>query len=247
MNSEHAKEVLLLFRPNSPDSSDPEFIEALDQVGRDTELKRWFEEHCARQSLIRDRLRQIDVPVHLEQEILGEIIQLGPVIWWRRPLIQSLAAAAAVVLLIATAYLWTRPNKSNSFAAYRNHMVRTAQRMYVMDMATNNLTEIRKYLADRHAQADYTLPPALETLPADGCAIMSWRKKTASLVCFDLGKRNDLYLFIVNRADLPDPPTTGQPQFARIGKFISASWSRGDEAYILAGRGDEEFLRKYLP
>jgi hypothetical protein len=54
MNSEQAKEILLLFRPGTADRDDPEFAAALEQTTRNRELADWFAEHCARQQAIRD-------------------------------------------------------------------------------------------------------------------------------------------------------------------------------------------------
>jgi hypothetical protein len=245
MTSEQAKEILLRFRPGGADANDPEFTPALDQVRMDVELQVWFEEHCAHQSLIRKQFRAIAVPDGLERSILNGIGRSTRIVWWRRPVNQVLAAAAAVVALIVTVHFWTRP-AGGGFSTYRNRMVRAVQRLYRMDMVTNNLAEIRQYLARNQAQADYVLPSALEKLPADGCAVLTWRNKKISLLCFNTSGRDDLYLFILNRDDVPDSPTTDRPQFQRIGKLTSASWSRGSKAYILAGRGDEAFVRRYL-
>ncbi|HUL51058.1 MAG TPA: hypothetical protein VLU94_00595 [Candidatus Nitrosotalea sp.] len=246
MNSEQAKETLLLFRPNSSDSSDPEFAEALGRLKDDAELRRWFEDHCARQAVIRDRLRQIPVPSDLQQTIVEEITRRRTIVFWRRPFVQGLAAAAAILLVATISHFWPRPNRSGTFTALQNQMVRRVQRGYVMDMWTNNVAEIRQYLASNHAHTNYFVPVSLGKLPAEGCAVFSWHKKPVSLVCYKLGIGSDLYFFIVNRTDVLDPPQSDQPQFTQIGRFVSASWSRGDKTYILAGRGDEALIRSYL-
>ena len=90
------------------------------------------------------------------------------------------------------------------------------------------------------------LPAPLEKLLGDGGAVLRWQNKTVSMVCFDLGNHNDLFLFVASRADLPDAPPTSEPQFTNIGKLTAASWSTGDRTYVLAGPGDEQFVRRYL-
>ena len=65
MNREDAKIILRLYRPESPDAEDPEIAEALELAGRDQELARWLEQHCARQKAVRQQFRQITPPATL--------------------------------------------------------------------------------------------------------------------------------------------------------------------------------------
>jgi uncharacterized membrane protein YbaN (DUF454 family) len=247
MDSQRAREILLLFRPGVSDADDPEFREALELVKRDPELRRWFDEHCARQSLIRDRLKKIAVPGELKKRILDDIAAREAIVWWQQPAFRVLAAAAAIVLLIGLVYFWPRPDTSLSFAAYQRNMVGNIQRIYpTMDMVTTNVAGILQYLTQKQGHADYVLPQPLQRLPGIGCAILPWRSKKVSLICLDAGQQSELYVFVINRADLPDPPPIDRPQFNRIGRLTSASWSHADKTYILAGPGDAEFIKRYL-
>ena len=246
MNSRLAKEILLRYRPSTNDASDQEFAEALVQAERDPELGRWFAQHQAFHNAIRDQFKQLPVPAGLKEDILAGYRPAVIRVWWQQPVFQSLAAAAAIVLLIGVAFFWSQPREERSFAAFQNRVVRNAQRGYVMDITTTNLSEVRQYLATQGAHADYVLPAPLEKLPGDGGAVLRWHNKTVSMVCFDLGNHNDLFLFVVSRADLPDAPSASEPQFTKIGKLTAASWSTGDRTYVLAGPGDEQFVRRYL-
>lgn len=246
MDSQRAKEILLLYRPGTSDANDPEFAEALERAKRDAELARWFEAHCARQSLVRSQLKQISVPGELRQRILDRVAEHPTIIWWRRPAFQTLAAAAAIVLVAGLAWFWTRPAQTNRFAAYRDQVVRGVQRLYDMDMLTNNLTEIRAYLAQNAAPSDYVLTKPMEKLPGIGCDILKWRSNKVSLVCLDSGNQNILYVFVIDRSAVSDPPPASPPQYARIRKLMSASWSHEGRIYILAASGEEEFLRQFL-
>ena len=246
MDSRLAKEILLRCRPGTAEASDPEFAEALEQAKRDPELGRWFAQHQSFHKTIRDRFRQLPVPAGLKEDILAGYRPAVIPFWWQQPAFRSLAAAAAIVLLIGVAFFWSQPREDRSFAAFQNRVVRNAQRGYVMDITTTHLGEIRQYLATQGALADYVLPALLEKLPGDGGAVLRWHNKPVSMVCFDLGNHNDLFLFVASRGDLPDAPSAAEPQFTKIGKLTAASWSTGDRTYVLAGPGDEQFVRGYL-
>jgi uncharacterized membrane protein YbaN (DUF454 family) len=246
LNSRLAKEILLRYRPGTTDASDPELAEALEQAQRDPELARWFAQQKAFHDTIRDRLKQLPVPLGLKEEILAGYRPVAIPVWWQRPVFQALAAAAAVVLLLGIAFFRSPPREETSFAAFQSRVVRNAQRGYVMDIMTNDLAAIRQFLATHGAHADYVLPTPLEKLPGDGGAVLRWHNKIISMVCFDMGNHNDLFLFVANRADLPDAPATSDPQFRRIGRLTAASWSTSDRTYVLAGPGDEQSVRNYL-
>jgi hypothetical protein len=244
MDSHQAKQVLALYRPGSVDASDPEVAEALDEARRNPELGRWFAQHCAFQASVRAGFRTIGVPEGLKERLLAgpgpRVIQ----VWWRKP--AMLGAAAAMVALIALAGFWFRPQEDMGFSAYRDRMVRTALRGYRMDLLTNDLTQIREFLAKSRTHADYVLAPGLEKLPGEGCAVLGWQGQPVAMICFDLGNKQELYLFVINRSALPNAPPTKTPEFVKVNKLITASWSAGDKVYILAGQGDQNSIAKHL-
>src|SRR5213594_184503 len=128
MDSRRAREILLLNPPDGSEANDPEFKEALDQVKTDPELRRWFEAHRARQSEIRAQLKRIRVPENLKQRLLDEAGKLEVVVWWRRPAFSAWAAAADIALLVGIVFFQSATGKENTFAAYRNRVVRNVQR-----------------------------------------------------------------------------------------------------------------------
>jgi hypothetical protein len=119
-----------------------------------------------------------------------------------------------------------------------------------MDLETNNLPAIHQYLA-QNGQADYTLPKGLQTASGTGCKILSWHGKRVSMVCFNSGKNAaanmpDLFLFIIDRSGLSNPPIKSSAQFSRMSGLTAASWSSGNLTYVLEGIGDEAFLLNFL-
>jgi hypothetical protein len=245
MTSHQAQAILARYRSGIDDPTEPDVAAALEQAGRDPELGRWLEQHSALQRVIRSKLKEIVPPPGLERRILvGRRLVPLPT-WQTRP--RFLAVAASIVLFLGLATVWLMPRGTNRFADYQERMVRGALRNYRMDLVTNDLVQIRSYLLKNQTHGEYQLTRELEKLPGEGCAILSWNGRRVSMVCFDAGDQRDLYLFVINRADLRDPPPTPAPQFKKVNKLMTASWSAGDKTYVLAGPGDQEFLRRYVP
>ena len=72
------------------------------------------------------------------------------------------------------------------------------------------------------------------------------------MICFSTGKtlapggQSDLWLFVVDRASVKDAPAGDSPQFAKINRLITATWTQGDKLYLLSTEGDERTLKPYL-
>lgn len=243
MNSQQAKEKLELYRPGA-DDTDPQFAEALAQTKRDAELQRWFDERCALYTVVRAKLGEVTAPAELRGRILAGRKIILPVLWWQNPFV--LAAAAAVAMAAVVGWFLFPLRQPADLNGFRQSMVRFVSREYKMMLEANDLNQIRDFLAKNQAQADYQLTPALERTSTEGCSILNWHGHKVSLLCFYLRNDNDLWLFVVDRTALPDAPATESPQFTSVGKMTTASWSQGNNTYLLATRGDAERLRKYL-
>ena len=244
MDNQQAKEILSVYRPGLDEAGDPFFADALAQARRDPELGRWFEEQCAVDAAVRGKFRQISAPAGLPQQILAERKIVRPAIWWERPALLA-AAAAAIVLAVLAGYLLRQPN-TQTFQVYRKNMAKLVSGKYQMMLETNDLNVIRQFLDKNHGAANYILTKEMEKLPAEGCALIKWHGWWVSLVCLDRGHDDDLFLFIVDRAVLPDPPPSQSAQFARVNNMTTASWTVGDKTYVLASKASEEDLRKFL-
>jgi hypothetical protein len=244
MNSQEARQVLLLYRPGTADAEDPQIIEAIGCARRDPALAQWFEQHCAFQKALRSKLRQIEVPAHRKLALLVSKPMVRPPAWWHNPV--WLAAAASLVLLLGLAGIWAKPRGSASFVNFQSRMVSTALRQYRMDVVTNDMSEVRRFLAAGGAPADYGLPGGLERLRLTGAGLLRWSNHPVSMVCFDRGDNQMIYLFVLNRSALSNPPPQ-MPQLAKVSEMMTASWTRGDRIYLLAGPEEPDFAGKYLP
>ena len=244
MDSRQSKEILACYRPGRDDPGDPQFAEALEHARRDPELTRWLEQQTALDAALREKLKQIPVPAELREKIISQLPARPVVIaWWQQPAFR--ATATALVLLAAVAGFWLAKQRY-TFGAYRQQMAGLVSGEYDMSLKSKDLNEIRDYLSLHGWPSDYALTPAMQKLEAEGGGIINWHGQRVSLVCLDAGEDNDLFLFIVHRSILPDAPPTESPQFAKVGRMMTASWSAGDKLYLLAGHGDEQFLRQYL-
>ncbi len=172
-----------------------------------------------------------------------------------------LATAVAVILIslgvLAVFYLphGTEPGGQeeafNTLTNFQKQMIGFARGGYAMDFATNDLTQIKNYLAQNHAPA-YALTASLEKTPTTGCAVENWQSAKVSMVCFVTGKPlpnnwpGDLWLFVIDRSAIKDAPQITSPQIADINGITAAVWTQGDKLYLLGVAGDEQELRKYL-
>jgi hypothetical protein len=242
VDSREAKEILLPYRAGAGDMDDPQVLAALEQAKRDPVLGRWLERHLAAQTAIRNRFKEIPIPPDLKSRILSNRTRREKII--RFPQILSAAAAIALLISLAT-FLWPA-GKSDRFTAFRQSMVTRVLRNYRMQMVTTNLAEVRQFLQSKNAHGDYVLTEQLQKLPAEGSDVFTWHGRQVSLICLNGGARNDLYLFVVDRGKLAGAPESAAPRFAQVNKLMTATWTSGDNLYLLAGPGDEESLRRYF-
>ena len=244
MDSREAKEILSSYRSGFDDTADPRFAEALELARTDPALGRWLEEQTAFDAAIREQFRRIPVPAALRERILaGRPRSPRATVWWRKPWLQAAAAGLAALALVAGLWL---ANRSSPFDAYRHDMARLVSDEYEMNLKTEHLDEIRDFLATRGWPSDYALTPALQNLEAEGASLLDWRGGKVSLICLEAGEDEELFLFVVERSLFRDVPATQSPRFARVGGMTTATWSTGNNIYVLAAHRDEQFLRQYL-
>ena len=243
MTSEEAKRILLLYRPQTSDAADAEMHAALEQARRDPALQEWFERYCEGQASLRQKFAELPVPEDLKDAILAGRKIVRPAFWWQKP--AWLAAAAAVAILFGVSALWPRSNSTDRFNLYRARMVRMALHEYRMDIVTNDLRQVQRYLDAKGGPADFAIPNRLEHLNVTGGGHIRWGKTPASMVCFDRGGGQMLFLFVINSAAVKGEPQRPTP--LKIGALQTLSWTQGRNTYVLAGPDDPDFMQKYGP
>jgi hypothetical protein len=246
VNTTQAKRILLLYRPGIRDTEDPEMLEAIELATKDPELGKWFEQHQAFQLAMRAKLREIHVPEHLKRSLLVRPKIVRPAItFWNNPV--WMAAAAIFLVLVGLSVFWLRPSVPDRFTHYRETMVSAAVRMYSMDLVTSDASKLRQFVATNGAPADYMLTQGLARLPLKGGGLLRWRGNPVSMVCFDRAGTT-LFLFVLKRSALKDPPPEliSKAEVAQVDGLITASWTRGDDTYLLAGPHEPGFAQKYV-
>jgi hypothetical protein len=253
LNRSQAKETLLLYRPGSAHNQAEEFAEALELLKTDPDLARWFKEHCELQEAIGAKFNQILVPDGLKEQIISE--RSKPPVSERIPnrhAVLVMMAAGIVLVLGLVAFFQRPPHEDYSFSNFRYRMAGAMLRQYPkMDLATNDMRQIRQYLDEKQAHGDYVLPKGLTRVTSTGCAVLSWKGKTVSMICFNSGKNGkptepDLFFFIVDRSAVENAPASAVPTLSPFSEMTTASWSVGDKTYLLTGSGDETFLKPFV-
>jgi hypothetical protein len=245
MNNQEAKLILQAYRCGGQDASDPLFAEALEQARRDPELQKWFAEENAIDARIQASLQTaVPVPRELKSNLLalGKIVRPTP--WrWFQPM--KLAAAAAVLLLLGLAAFLFLPQKPARLASFRDAMARySLQQQGHVAYESHDLAKIQQWLQDRGMETSFELPAALHSGPAQGCRVVDWNGRQATMVCFVLDGEH-LDLFVMDRAGLPNLPEGSAPQFAEASGLMTATWVKGDKVYLLTG-DNKKFLQKLL-
>jgi hypothetical protein len=246
MNALEAKQVLQLYRPGL-DETDPQVNEALQLARTDETLNSWVEEQAAFHDAVRKKFKEIPIPITLQDRILANRKIIRPDHWWQEPYL--LATAAVILLLLGLGITFvsftTHPRARDRFADYETRMVSAALREYRMEIMTKDLKEVRSLVAKRGAPSDFTIPEKLSHLKLTGGGALRWRNTPVAMVCYNRGDDQMLFLFVMNRSAVQDPPPTS-PALAKVNRLLAASWTEGNKSYILAGPEEADFLKKYF-
>lgn len=265
MNHEEVKFILSAYRPGGQDSNDPRIQDALEHARRDPVLEKWFGEEMERDAAIARSLQSIPVPENLRSQILAgakvTAFTATPKKHRASWLFRFGAIAAAAALVAVAAYLPMREREAkierlqsalaqHELQGWQTEAIETVSNMASgrepFDAKAPTVTKLESWLAENHGTTVSTVPPGLETLTSIGCKTFQWHGHAVSIVCFQRDKNNAVHMVVIDKNGLHHPPPEGSPRFVRKGDWITASWSQGDRAIMIATQGKEEDLRKLL-
>ncbi|MFN0066317.1 MAG: hypothetical protein ACKVYV_01655 [Limisphaerales bacterium] len=259
MNPERAQEILHAYRLGEPAPAGSELAEALALAERDPDLARWLEAELRFDRAVRQNLRAETVPAGLRRQILAagrKVVPYHP--WWRRP--APLALAASVAVLLGLGALWLSPGDGPSrtesvaqrgggrvdLAAARKELaVFLGESRYRMELHSERLPELRRFLRARGGQGNADVPAALAALATYGCQVLDVQGTQVTLICFRSGELGFVHLFVFDAADVRDLPGTA-PELARAGDWTTASWRHDGRVYAFFARGDEAAVRRLV-
>jgi len=236
MNNQEAKFILLAYRANGADATDPKFAEALAQAQRDPELAQWFAQERLLDLGLRNKLKgAVTPPPDLQSHLLALHRMVHHIPWWKRP--AWLAAAASVALLLSVSAAWYFRTSPPPVWDFLTTTTQAATHAYQhVTLAGNTETEIKQTLRSHHADAGFELPPALAGQPISGASVIPWKGQSIVMICLTANSTNHVDLFIAKRAGFPEalPPTV--PQFQDSCSLATTVWSTPDRIYLLAGQ-----------
>jgi hypothetical protein len=248
VNQAEAKAILQPYRPGTDDANDPQIAEALALAREDAELARWLKAHQAGQAALRDAFRQISVPAGLKEQIISEQAALRRSQVVRRRVAALAAAVSLLILLLEIPWRRNAPAQ-DTLEVFQHTMMGVALRGYGMDLATNDLPQIRSFLAQKQAPADFQIGDALKQATINGCAVETWQASKVSMICFHTPKsanQNNLWLFVVDQGAVRNGNASSSPTLQTVHGLITATWVRDGKLYLLGAEGNEVDLRPYL-
>ena len=245
MNREEAQFILHAYRASGEDAHDLQFTDALALVRTDPELAHWFAREQALDAAIAGRIRSVQPPPELTNQLLLARKVIRPRAWWRKP--ASLAAAASLALLISAASLWfLRRGGETEFASFRATMVEASIDMTKhIDVMGLDSDELKQWLLEHGGNPDFVLPPQLADKGIIGCKVLEWHGHRVTLLCLKFGGKH-VDVFVVNASDLPRVSLGAAPRFGSEHGLTTAAWRRDGKIYFLAGNIPESDLKQLL-
>ncbi len=219
--------------------------EAREMARTDPALGAWLEKRTAFDEAVAEAFQGMTVPPELREGILRAA--RAPVhspmrrrVAW---VTSTLAAAAACV-----AFGWVLLSPGNSaMAAWESDSLAAVAKVEYgvarLDEKAANFEAVRQLLNARDCPCPNAVPKALAKLRTHGCKQIQVDGRPASLICFELEPGKEAHLVVFNNADLCDCPGQNQPCFKASKNWRYASWSHGEQTFVLATRANEEALK----
>lgn len=242
MDNSEARSILSLHREGE-NVDYPRFAEAQRLAAADPALAAWWKEEQEIDRAIAAKLTAVQIPVGLRERLTmhnrpSPIPQRN----WRRV---ALLAAAAVLMLAVFFGSWRGPfQPATSLADYREEMVSFIKLAPSLELETSDLDRITAFLNKSGAPSRFTIPPELRELDPIGCRTLRFRGHNVALVCFKRSDGRLAHLLVTDRNALSELRDAGQPQFSAQGEWMTATWVKGDRAYLLAVQGDEATAKR---
>lgn len=162
---------------------------------------------------------------------------------WRWVLPTLISAAAAVAL--GWTLLWPVSGDMPAWQAESLAAVTKVEYgMTRVDHLSRDFEAIKKMLAADQSPTPARLPGSVGSMPVLACKRIQIAGRVASIICFEIEPGKEAHLVVVENTGMSDLPPQLQPQFKNSKNWNMASWSDGDQTFLLATTADEKALKK---
>jgi len=250
MNSDEARKVLETCRPGGADAQDPRVCEAMEQVRRDPELRLWWADQQAFDSVMAEGLKSIPVPGDLRAALLTgrPRVVRRPASWWRPAWggwqVRAAAAAAIGLLAAVLAGAFT-PRGPTPFADFRRQMVEDGWGTEShLAYRSADFPRVKQWLARNGGPTAFSLPSEFRQRRLHGCNVVDVDGHPVAVLCFAQGSRH-LHLFVTEGVQFAGLPQRGMPDFERCGHWKTTAWQDGKRTFVLTGMDYPTFVTTF--
>ncbi|WP_395743341.1 hypothetical protein [Prosthecobacter sp.] len=214
--------------------------EARAMAGSDPELAAWLEKRTAFDEQVAEAFAAT-IPAGLREDILKNARRPArPRVRWVLPVVAAAAAAVAVGWTL----FWPATSDMPAWQAESLAAVTKVEYGVSSVHPAHDLESIKKMLVADQSPTPAHLPGSVEAMPVRACKCIQVAGHAASIICFEIAPGKEAHLVVVDSTGLPDVPPQLQPQFKACKKWNTASWSDGNQTFLLATTADVSVLKK---
>jgi hypothetical protein len=154
-----------------------------------------------------------------------------------------------ITAVVTVGFLVVRTNfvrQKASLADFRDEMVGFVKIDPTLEMRSTDLSELMTWLQTTHAISGITIPEKVKSMEPMGCRTLRFRGNDVELICFRRSNGRLLHLFVADRFAFPRLPGRDRAEFSAQGEWMTAAWTDGEHAYLMAVQGDQPVLESLL-
>lgn len=246
MDDREARSILSMHRAGESGVDDARLQEALRKAETDPDLARWWSEEQELDRIIASKLSSMKVHAGLKERLTASVEPRPTIIrsTWSRA---ALLAAACVVAMAVLFSSWRGPfQPATSMADYRDEMVSFVKVVPNLELESSDLGQLKDFLANAKAPAQFTVPKKLQTYEPLGCRVLRFRGEDVSLLCFKISGDRLAHLFVTDPKIVRTRAGASAPEFASSQGWMTATWTEDGQTYLLAVKGDRAAAEKFL-
>jgi len=211
-------------------------------VESDPQLGAWAAARTDFDQRVANAMDDIPVPGDLHLKLLAMSGQRAPAPRKVMPRAFMWLAAAAAFLMMFFGWWWQSSINSGWQSEALANVKLIDLGMARLQHESESLNDLKHMLAAEGSLSPGQLPASLAALKTYGCRVIKVAGKPATVVCFELPTGDEAHLVVMNHNDVTTP--LNAPAFSTKGGWTMASWSDGQQSYMLATRADAKQLKK---